>query len=848
MPGIMAALCFLLIKGALGVAVSAPGLLDKRQNQFSSISRTVPSTSAPTSSSTSQPFPPPSDSARRGETQQNLGLVIGLYVASVAIISFGLLRTLLIDFRDRMFTRHAHRHPSMTSTTRGKRKPSMFSRMVARAQAHVTLPALFGGRHVATVGGIATLPTRFQAVLVGLFGLVMLIMAVVDFRGKVDDEGRRWHGTNKTRYIGVRTGYLSLGLLPIVLLLSGKTTFMQKVTGWSGSAIGVFHRWIARACVLLAIVHSACFAYIKADFNNRGEDGGFIKAYYEAGTIATVIMGCLVFFSLLPFRQRFYDLFIASHITLTIFCLGFLWKHLAVSPSVKSIRAYVYTCIAIYISQRILRLLNLFTVNHTHKKHPARIVCIRGTDVLKLTVYPHDPVHFFAGCHYYVYMKGFHYRLYESHPFTAVSYRPTTKPNSRSPSGGAAKLTFLIKPQAGLTRHFTSLLDSQPKTSSGQIVTKADINVMIEGPYGTKHPVMTYKTILLIAGGIGISAVLPHIRDYFTQMSTPEGRRGIRTRRIVLLWSCRGYEFFRKIWRREILPILKDFEKNCVFGEEGGDVKAMLKTFEPHFYVSSGDGETEMGRMASTTMAPKAGQRSRNGSVSTTGGNSSKAMSRSDSARTTNTVNSSSSNTHPGRPKRPSMSRGVSSSTYAPSTSLVPFTLSYERCDIAKFMEGEFDRTLGKWGSDGRQLAVVVCGPGRFVDDVRRYTVVQIKRDVDEEKENPTPKPVATGEEERRKDKKAKKRERQGSHASQENDDAMIREEDENGPRAPEPAATRDGRRNRPKREEMERDRRKLVDVEVIVNGRKEIKQVEVGPKSETVVRCGVGYFEESFG
>lgn len=72
-------------------------------------------------------------------------------------------------------------------------------------------------------------------------------------------------GQGMTRYLAIRTGYLSTGLLPIVILLSGKTTFLQRATGWSGSALGVFHRWISRGCVFLAVIHSACFAIIKAD-------------------------------------------------------------------------------------------------------------------------------------------------------------------------------------------------------------------------------------------------------------------------------------------------------------------------------------------------------------------------------------------------------------------------------------------------------------------------------------------------------------------------------------------------------------------------------------------------------
>src|SRR5690606_33502288 len=95
----------------------------------------------------SQPFPPPSSTARRAESQHNLALIIGFYVACVFIIGFGFLRTLMAGSRDRMFVRYARRHPTKTSTTSGKRKPSMFSRMIARVQAYVTLPALFGGRH-----------------------------------------------------------------------------------------------------------------------------------------------------------------------------------------------------------------------------------------------------------------------------------------------------------------------------------------------------------------------------------------------------------------------------------------------------------------------------------------------------------------------------------------------------------------------------------------------------------------------------------------------------------------------------------------------------------------------------
>lgn len=157
-------------------------------------------------------------------------------------------------------------------------------------------------------------------------------------------------------------------------------------------------------------------------------------------------------------------------------------------------------------------------------------------------------------------------------------------------------------------------------------------------------------------------------------------------------------------------------------------------------------------------------------------------------------------------------------------------------------MQDEFDRCLGKWGCDGRQMAVVVCGPGRFVDDVRRFVVVGIKRDVDKEK---------ALEAERRKEKeeeKARRRERRGRKDSQ--GDVVIEEEDEgNGEGSNKQAKkgeTKKDKNERGKEQEKERAVRRFRDVAIVVNGQSQIHQVEV--KEESVVRCGVGYFEESFG
>lgn len=222
-----------------------------------------------------------------------------------------------------------------------------------------------------------------------------------------------------------------------------------------------------------------------------------------------------------------------------------VFSHLNLSAS-KAYHPYVYACIGLWAQERLYRLYRLLKLT-IGSRHQARIARVQGTKIIKLTVYPSKEVDFFPGAHYYIYFQGM-FRLYESHPFTAISYRESYKAEKHGPR----KLTFLIKPRGGLTASLGNLIKRRNK--------HAKINVLVEGPYGNCHPLSTYKTVVLIAGGIGVSASIPHIKDYCLRRSKRD--RSLATKKIIIFWSCPDYTLMAQVWKRELLPFVQNLKKN----------------------------------------------------------------------------------------------------------------------------------------------------------------------------------------------------------------------------------------------------------------------------------------------
>jgi hypothetical protein len=107
----------------------------------------------------------------------------------------------------------------------------------------------------------------------------------------------------------------------------------------------------------------------------------------------------------------------------------------------------------------------------------------------------------------------------------------TTSSARRGPA--RPKLTFLIHPRKGMTRTLLNRLLESPHHS-------LDMSCLLEGPYGIARPVQAFPTVVVIAGGVGMSTALPYLQQHMS--------KGVEiTRRFLLIWSVRDGIMAQKI-------------------------------------------------------------------------------------------------------------------------------------------------------------------------------------------------------------------------------------------------------------------------------------------------------------
>ena len=273
---------------------------------------------------------------------------------------------------------------------------------------------------------------------------------------------------------------------------------------------------------------------------------------------------------------------------------------------------------------------------------------------MKISIYPNkDGVGFFPGAHYFLYF-GASWKFWQSHPFTAVDWRPKKalvnvndkarhvrqqererrlatatsmndparlgtavserlgtsasngvgaySPTSVRPkplvdldivpndSGdesdrgavvdddgvrlaakwatGRAKITFLVRPHKGITQTVWNRIadlsgrDLGKDRFGNRIIDPADVRglslsipCLIEGPYGHEHSLHTYDTVLVIAGGIGVSTTLAYLYNHMARVEKGE----TFTRRFVFVWSCREDMLMdRLIWDADLMNKTQD--------------------------------------------------------------------------------------------------------------------------------------------------------------------------------------------------------------------------------------------------------------------------------------------------
>jgi predicted ferric reductase len=228
---------------------------------------------------------------------------------------------------------------------------------------------------------------------------------------------------------------------------------------------------------------------------------------------AAISIAVLGVFSLPFVRRHAYELFLSTHIALTVIIIVAIFLHLAPfdfsQPSITLLIIAGSLC-AILIAARIgISLWNR-----------AEVRIFEENGLLKADITLAKPRQVRAGQYVFLRVGSTSVlSISESHPFFIASWDQDKENKARN-------ITALIQRRKGFTR----LLQAQPTA----------VRAFLEGPYGESPLAEDYGNVILFASGIGIAAHLGCIK----QLLNARDQGPTRTQVISLLWEVDEIELW----------------------------------------------------------------------------------------------------------------------------------------------------------------------------------------------------------------------------------------------------------------------------------------------------------------
>ncbi|RHZ69270.1 hypothetical protein CDV55_106632 [Aspergillus turcosus] len=298
-----------------------------------------------------------------------------------------------------------------------------------------------------------------------------------------------WPNTATVSYgssppIATRTGWMALGLLPFVLVLGTKANLISMLTGVPHEKLQVFHHWASYAMFVLALIHTFPFIIVHIDKGDMVYQWK-TQVTYWTGVAALIPQAYLTVMSLPVIRNRYYEFFKATHVTIALLFVLFFFFHCDFRLTswdyfIAAGALYLFSLCAAYIRTTLL-----------HGLHKATLDVLEcGLVRIKIPTF----ITWSPGQHLFLrFLSPSQLGLHSltAHPFTitSIAHDPAlSKPN---------ELVFYIKPRAGITARLASLAAQRPGTER---------TVLLEGPYGgvsASTDLTRFDSVLVISGGSG---------------------------------------------------------------------------------------------------------------------------------------------------------------------------------------------------------------------------------------------------------------------------------------------------------------------------------------------------------
>ncbi|KAI1848734.1 hypothetical protein JX265_005640 [Neoarthrinium moseri] len=475
----------------------------------------------------------------------------------------------------------------------GFQKKLQTSNLWAKLQGLVFLPAFVGTRRLEPLPGkIGYVPSRALGIFITVFVILNVVFSAVNFQSFQPNIWFFSSGFELCEYVGNRTGTLSLVNLTIAILFAGRNNLLLAITGWNQTAFLTLHRWIARVATLQAVVHSIAYTVAYFEPGYEGASAYAAKAadpFFYWGIIGTIALCLALGFAALPFRTKFYEFFLFTHVAFITVALAACWYHLVPHFGFDyGYQVWLYIAFAFWAADRTARVARVLYYNRFGDTAGV-VEAVPGCDVLQITVFPRADWKFGPGQHSFLYFPSLG-KPWESHPFSIAGWKrkgqelpmlattglaagerekasqpkdfgivSVTADSDSSPSSSPRRLQaatahktqivghtyiqFLVRVHAGMTSSLQKRLLASPSGS------KMEVSVYTEGGYAghraTLQPLSVADTVLCLIGGIGITNALSYIQEYASSNihrgESSRTGRGVmkKAKRFVLAWSAK---------------------------------------------------------------------------------------------------------------------------------------------------------------------------------------------------------------------------------------------------------------------------------------------------------------------
>lgn len=479
--------------------------------------------------------------------------------------------------------RHLH---NLTSSTAQQRFWSKDTTLFwPRLKKHLLYAPIHRKRHnreiqLSRAINVGTLPSRLHLILLSLYFISNLIYCcLLDYKDK-----------NRAALIAEvrgRTGHLAVVNMVPLIILAGRNNPLIPLLRVSFDTYNLFHRWMGRIVVLEAVAHTCAWSVNMHAAKGWGgiKESVALSPFIQLGLVATICMVVILFQSQSTIRHAFYETFLHIHQVLAFTAILGVYIHAKKGHLPQ--QRYINWMISLWIMERMARFIRIVYRNVTLRGCTKVMVEAMPGEACRVTFEIKRPWRYTPGCHVYAYLPSV--SLWMSHPFSVAwcDERPTPYLSLES-----EKLPTSVKdlghPDVNHTTTSISLIMCKRTGMTAQLYKKANaapdhtiyLTGAVEGPYGGLESLHSYGTVILFAGGVGITHQISHLRDLL------EGHLAgtVATRKIILVWSVRTTETLEWVrpWMDQILamPNRREVLKVLLFVTKPRNVREVVSRSE----------------------------------------------------------------------------------------------------------------------------------------------------------------------------------------------------------------------------------------------------------------------------